>query len=156
MLEKEQKALRQEIAAASHVAIIFDGSTHLGEALAVVVRLVDEKFSVHRLVCLHILEKNLNAAQLAREVVAVVCTEVQISPAKVTAMIRDGAAVNTAAVSTLKELLFPDVLDVKCFAHSLDIVGRKFEGPILDQFSQWWVNLFAHSPAARLAWKARS
>ena len=157
LLEKEQKALRQEIAAASHVAIIFDGSTHLGEALAVVVRLVDEKFSVHqRLVRLHILEKSLNAAQLVREVVAVVCTELQISPAKVTAMIRDGAAVNTAAVSTLKELLFPDVLDVKCFAHSLDVVGRKFELPILNQFSQWWVDLFAHSPAARLAWKART
>ena len=116
---------------------------------------MDEQFSVHqRLVRLHKLEKSLNAAQLAREVVAVVCTELQISPAKVTAMIRDGAAVNAAAVSTFKELLFPDVLDVKCFAHSLDIVGRKFEVPILNQFSQWWVNLFAHSPAARLAWKA--
>ena len=34
-------------------------------------------------------------------------------------MIRDGAAVNGFAAQTVKHLLYPDVLDVKCVSHRL-------------------------------------
>ena len=82
-------------------------------------------------------------------------TELQLSAKTVIAFVRDGAAVNSAAVRSLKELLYPGALDVKCLSHTLDNVGRRFQVPLLDEFSQWWISLFAHSPAVRLEWKQR-
>ena len=70
--------------------------------------------------------------------------------------VRDGAAVNGAALRSVKDLMYPEALDIKCFSHSLDNVGRHFDVPLLDEFSQWWITLFSHSPAARLQLKQRT
>ena len=35
-------------------------------------------------------------------------------------------------------------------------MGKHFEFRVLDTFAQYWVSLFSHSAAARLAWKART
>ena len=50
--------------------------------------------------------------------------------------------------------MYPQVLDIGCFSHALDLAGRKFKTPNLDEFSKHWISLFAHSPKARIAWKA--
>ena len=44
VLEEEKCHIRQEIGT-KDVSVIFDGTCHLGEALAVVLRLVDDDFS---------------------------------------------------------------------------------------------------------------
>ena len=51
---------------------------------------------------------------------------------------------------------FPQLLNVTCFSHTIDNVGKHFEFRVLDTFAQYWVSLFSHSAAARLAWKART
>lgn len=157
LLSKEVDELRKEISGAAHVAVVFDGSSRLGEALAVILRYVDADFRIHqRLVCFHVLAKNLAGLELSRELIAVLSTQFQLSPETVLAVVRDSAAVNGVAVRSMQELLYPNAIDVKCVSHSLDNVGKRFEVPLVDEFAQWWVSLFSHSPAARLAWKQRT
>ena len=67
----------------------------------------------------------------------------------VLAAMRDGAAVNGAA---LRQLLFfyPSIMYVVCFSHTITNVGSQFQFRVLDVFFCHWVNLFAHSFNARL------
>ena len=155
---KEEDELKKEISGAPYVAVIFDGTSRLGEALAVVLRYVDADFKIHqRLVRFHVLAKSLAGLELSRELITVLSTKLQLSSGKVLAVVRDGAAVNGVAVRSMQELLYPQVIDVKCVSHSLDNVGKRFEVPLVDEFAQWWISLFSHSPATRLlAWKQRT
>lgn len=130
--------------AAKHCAVIFDGSTRLGEALVILLRFIDSaNWSVQqRVVRLSVLAKSLTAAELAREILSCLCTTLQLPGNKVIASIRDGAAVNGAAVRLIREVAFPDMLDIVCFSHTLDNVGRHFKTPVLDAFGHSWVSLF--------------
>lgn len=62
---------------------------------------------------------------------------------------RDGAAVNGAALRQLK-FFYADLLDVVCFSHTLDNVGSHFEFQVLDSFTRFWIGFFSHSYNARL------
>ena len=44
-------------------------------------------------------------------------------------------------------------MDVRCFSHTLDIVGNKFKTPLLATFSSYWISLFSHSPRTKMLWK---
>ena len=148
--------MKSELESASHLTVVFDGSMRLGEAFAVVVRYMSSTFTIEqRLIRVHTLQKSLTAKDLAREIITAI-TSYQVPPTKIAATLRDGAAVNAAAVSTLKDLLLPNLVDITCLAHSLDNVGRRFETPLVDEFCQRWVTLFGHSPAARITWKSRT
>ena len=68
---------------------------------------------------------------------------------------KDEASVNQAALQQVR-FFFPQLLDVACFSHTIDNMGKQFEFHVLDTFAQYWVSLFSHSAAARLAWKART
>ena len=65
--------MKAELAHHPPVSVIFDGSPHQGhqgEALAVLVRFVNEEFEiVQRLVRLHVLAKGLSANELARDII---------------------------------------------------------------------------------------
>ena len=68
------------------------------------------------------------------------------------ACMRDEAATNGIAVRTLN-VLYPKMMNVKCFSHTLDRVGEHFEIPVLREIVSMWISLFSHSPKARLYWK---
>ena len=65
------------------------------------------------LVRAHTLQKSLTAKELAREIITA-DTSNQVPPTKITATVRDGADVNTADESTLKDLLLPNLVDITC------------------------------------------
>ena len=66
------------------VPVIFDGSTHQREALAVLVCFVNEEFEiVQRLVRLHVLAESLSANELARDIITILCTGLQIPASKI-------------------------------------------------------------------------
>ena len=50
-------------------------------------------------------------------------------------------------------MVYPNLLDVGCFSHTLDIVGEHFHIPTLSKFTSLWVSLFTHSPKVRILWK---
>ncbi len=155
--EQEKKSVKEELAG-HNVSIIFDGSTRLGEALAVIIRFVDldteqRQFLIkQRLVRLEVLAKSLDARQLARVILVCLGNQLQIMPEQVVAAMHDGASVNTAAMRHV-QVVYPSFIDVVCFSHTVDNVGRHFDLPHLDGFLELWIRLFSHSSAAKIKWR---
>ena len=59
---------------------------------------------------------------------------------------------NEAAMRVVK-IVYPMTVDVRCFSHTLDLVGDKFQTPVLTEFSTAWISLFSHSKAL---WKQQT
>ena len=49
--------------------------------------------------------------------------------------------------------IFPKMLNVVCFSHTLDNVGNHLVIPTLLEFGNVWIRLFRHSYKAKLLWK---
>ncbi len=155
VLARERDRVKTSITDRS-VSVIYDGCTRLGEALVIVLRFLDDQWTIHQvLVRLKVLSKSLNGEGLAGELIHALSTSLQIKQAHVVAAMRDGASVNGAAMRVLKAV-YPRVLDVTCFSHTIDLVGTHFELPTLDRFAHWWIQLFSRSCAAKLRWKERT
>ena len=156
VLSEEKRQLKAEIDGLP-VAVIFDGTSRLGEALAIILRFVDRSsLKIHqRLVRMQLLAKSLTGEEVARELLSVLSTEYGVASSNLLAVMRDRASVNSVAVRTLK-VLYPDLLDIGCFSHTIDHVGDNFDTPVLYDFGTTWVSLFSHSPKARLLWRART
>ena len=150
--DEERDAVRREIFGRP-VSLIFDGTTRLGEAIAIVLRFVDDNFKIcQRLVRLKTVAKAVNAPELCQVINECVTGQYSIDGNLVLASMRDGASVNGAAVRGLS-VLFPNMMDVVCFSHTLNNAGLRFHFPTLDEFGQLWISLFSHSARAKLAWK---
>lgn len=150
ILLQEEKKLLGEINK-KHVSVIFDGTTHVCEAMVIVLRYLDDTWCLQQRVAkLRLLAKSMTGEELARELIVTLSTELAIKSDKVVATMRDRAAVNNVAIQTLK-IVFPKVFDIGCFSHTLDHVGEKFKTPILDSFSKSWLSMFSRSPKTRLA-----
>ena len=54
---------------------------------------------------------------------------------------RDMASINNVAMATL-EVMYPFIVDIGCYSHTLDHVGDRFKTPILTEFIHWWLSLF--------------
>ena len=69
--KEEEEIIKGELAG-HNISVIFDGTTRLGEALAIVVRFVTADWEVNqRLVRLQLLAKSLKGEELAREIIMV-------------------------------------------------------------------------------------
>ncbi len=98
------------------VSLIFDGSTRLGEAVAILVRFVSDTWEIkQRLLKVDVLAKSLNAAQLA-QVINACLIEYTIQGTHILACMRDGASVNQAALDILK-VFCPRMFNIVCFSH---------------------------------------
>ena len=156
VLTNEKETLRTELSVAQACSVIFDGSTRLGEALAIVVRYVDNLWNVQqRLVRLQVLAQSLKANELAQCLIQSLAVDFSICPGALLAAMKDGAAVNGAALQQVK-FYFPQLLDVTCFSHTIDNVGKHFEFRVLDRFAHLWISMFSHSHAVGLAWKTKT
>ena len=77
------------------VSVIFDGTTRLGEALAIVVRFVsdsDDWKIEQRLIRLQLLTKSMTGEEIAREIINTLSVEYGISIDRVLATMRDRAS----------------------------------------------------------------
>ena len=126
MLEEEWRQIKEEIAGLP-VAVIFDVTSRLGEALAIILRFVDRStLMIHqRLVRVQILTKSMAGEEVARERLSVLSTEYGIASSNLLAAMHDHASVNTLAVRTL---------NISCYSHTIDHVGDNFDTPILHEF----------------------
>ena len=151
---KEQQQIKAELEG-KKISIIYDGTTRLGEALVIVVRFTDNFVIKQRLIRFMTLAKSMTGEEIARELISALSVGYGITPDRLVAAMRDRASVNGVATRTLK-VVFPNLLDVGCYSHTIDLVGEKFRTPNLDSFIRLWVSLFSHSPRARLWWKERT
>ena len=122
VLDKEKETLKEELKVAKEASVIFDGTARLGEALAIVVRYIQEDFKpTQRLVRLEVLAKTLKGEELS-----CLAMDYNFGPGAIIGGMRDGASVNAAALRQLK-FFYADLFDVVCFSHTLDNVGSHFE-----------------------------
>ena len=154
--QREIDLVKFEVAANSAFSVIFDGSTRLGEALVIVVRYIDKDWNIQqRLLKLEVLANSMNAEELAQRLIQCLAVEYGIQPNQLLAAMRDGASVNEAGLRQVM-FFFPNILNVICFSHTIDNVGKHFKFSVLDTFSRSWNTMFSLSPAARLLWKTRT
>lgn len=135
-----------------YVSAIFDGTTRLGEAFAIVLRFISDSKIKQRLIKFQILVKTMTGEEIARELISILQVNYDINSNKLVACMHDRASVNGAAMRTIK-VVFPLVADIGCYSHTLDLVGEKFDLPVLDDFVRLWINLFSHSPHVQMEWR---
>ena len=154
ILQEECSRTRSEVQG-KYISIIFDGTTRLGEVLVVVLRYIQD-WEIHQhLVRVDFLQKSLNAEELARQILSLLSVTLGVDSSNLIAVMRDGASVNAAAMRTLK-IMYPDMLDIRCISHTLDLVGDKFKAPNLSLFFTLWISYFAHSSKLKALWKTQT
>ncbi len=90
ILDEERAMIREEIKD-KFVSVIFDGTSRLGEVLAIVLRYVEDYKIKQRLVRLEILTKSMTGEEVARELISVLSVTFGIKSHL--AGMRDGASV---------------------------------------------------------------
>ena len=68
---------------------------------------------------LMLLAKSLSGEGVARQLIVSLTTELGIASNLLISAMRDSASVNNVAIRTLS-IVFPKVLDIGCFSHTLD------------------------------------
>ena len=93
---------------------------------------------------------------MARELLTVLSTELGIGGIHLQAAMHNCASVNGVAMRTLS-IMYPDVMDIGCYSHMLDLVGTKFKFP-LDKFMKYWeaTCIFTHSRKSKLLWREQT
>ena len=95
---QEHTRIKEEISE-QYVSVIFDSTTRLGEAMAVVLRFVDSKWELQqRLVRLQLLAKSMTGEEIAHELVNVLSVQYGISSDFLLSTTRDRASVNNVAL----------------------------------------------------------
>ena len=124
--------------------------------MAIILQFVGESWTLEQqLVQIQLLSKSMTGEEIARELTHVLSANYAIGPDQLIASMRNRAAANGVAMRTLA-VVYPKVLDIGCFSHTIDRVGEHFKTPILSQFSTSWIMLFCHSPKAKLLWKEQT
>lgn len=154
LLKREKQIIREEIQDQA-VSVVFDGTSRLGEALAIVIRFCSGWSIKQKLVRMSMLAKSLSGEEVAREVLTVLSTELGISGDNLVAVMRDRASVNNVAVSNLL-IMYPWIIDIGCFSHTINNAGDKFEVPTLNKFMKHWEQMFKHSYKSRLLWREKT
>ena len=150
IFSQEQARIKEELDG-KDLSVIFDGTTRLGEAMAIVVRFIDLNWLIQqRLIRFQLIAQSMSGEQVARELITALSIQYSISSSSLLAAMRDRASVNDVAIRTIK-VIYPALLDVGCFSHTL--VGGKFSTL---HFMSAWVSLFSHSPKARLLWREQT
>ena len=152
---QEQRRIKAEIQG-QKVSVIFDGTSRIGEAMAIIIRFVNKDWSIqHRLIRLQLLAKSMTGEEVARELVSILQVQYDVDSKSLIAAMHDRASVNNVAMSFVR-VMYPSILDIGCFSHTIDNAGGKFNTPTLNEFLTAWIRLFSLSPKARLIWKDRT
>lgn len=139
------------------MSVIFDGTTRLGEVIAVVVRYCTADFELqYRLIALTTTEKHMAGASLSGLLCRILVQRIGDEAFdRVIAASRDSCATNGVAVRSLKLSAMPQLMDVLCFSHTLHNCAKHMNLQSLNAWLSNWFTLMAHSHGARLLWRKR-
>ena len=121
------------------MSVISDGTSRLGEALAIVIQYITNDCKIEQnIIRLQMLEKSPCGEELARELISVLFLNYSIATNQLFACLRDQSTVNNTAVRTLK-IVYPQLIDIGCFSHTIDHVGEHFVAPNQSEFVSNWI-----------------
>ena len=136
-----------------HGCVIFDGTTRLGEATAVLWRHCPADFYItQRLVALRTTAKHLKGDDLYRLLGSILLRDLDKQTDEVIADSRDSCATNGVAERLLL-MLCPAIAPNKCCSHILVGTGQHIKLPYLGIFMLYLIQLLTHSFAFRIAFK---
>ena len=146
---EEEKQINKVSIQGKWLSDIFDGTSHCGEALAILVRYIDDSWNIQqRLLCIRLLTKSLTGEEVAHNLIQVLSVNYSITSDHLIAAMRNRASVNSVAMKTVK-IVYPKIFDIGCFSHTIDRVGEHFNIPTLTEFVTSWLSLFSHSVKAK-------
>ena len=100
ILQEEIAILKQEIFDRP-VSMIFDNTTHVCEAMVIMLRYVTNDWEIKQKFCrLMLLAKTMTGEEIACQIIMVLSTELGISSPKLVAVMRDWASVNSVPMRT--------------------------------------------------------
>ena len=115
VLRQETTRIKQALCGRP-TSIIFDGTTHVCEALVIVVRYLTDNWVIKQEVCrLMLLTKSLTGEEVARQIISVISTEMDVSSDLVVGAMHDRASVKEVAMRTVK-VIYQNILDIGCLA----------------------------------------
>ena len=145
-LKEEEARLKNEVNG-KHLSVIFDGTSRLGEALVVIVRFIGEEWTLEqRLIRMQMLSKSMTGQEIARELINILSVTYGVHSHLLLASMRDHASVNNLAMQTVN-VVYPQLIDIGCYSHTLNHVGENFQTPTLTDFMHSWIRAFVHSSA---------
>jgi len=137
-----------------HFALIFDGTTRLGEAVNMVTRSITDDFIIRmRLVAFKTTKVHMDGDALFRLIVTTLQRVLGLNLDYCVAYARDSCSTNYNAVNRLMPLSV-NALNMLCFPHTLHNTGKHLQLPVLDEFMTPWLQLVPQPGAAKLRWQA--
>jgi len=96
--------------------------------------------------------KSTTGEEIASQLISTLSVTYGIESSFILAAMRDGASVNGVAMD-VEKIVYPKIMDARCFSHTLDLVGDKFRTPPLASFCSYLISFFAHSLKSKMLWK---
>ena len=93
--------------------------------------------------------------EIARELISVLQVQYGVCSNSLVAAMHDRASTNKVTMRFVS-VMYPGVVDISCFSHTINNAGSCFKTPHLNEFLTYWLRLFSHSPKARILWKNRT
>jgi len=104
--------------------VIFDGTTHCAEALAILVCYIDDSWKIQQqLLCIRLLTKSLAGEEVAHELIQVLSVNYSIPSNYLIAAMRDRVSVNSVVMKTVK-IVYPKYLMLVALAIQLIELGN--------------------------------
>ena len=122
--------------------VIFDGTTRLGEVLAVVILFISDRTIQQCLVCLKFLMNSMSGEELAEELISILSVTRGVESHRLLIVMRDRASINTPATRVIS-VMYPKRLDIGCLSHTLDHVGGNFKFQLSICFSTFGSRSFS-------------
>eukprot|EP00117_Sycon_ciliatum_P043253 scpid97595/ scgid31347/ len=95
-----------------HISIVFGGTTHVCEAMAIIARCIGADFTIYqRLISLKLAAETMTGEQIAHRLLLTLAVTFQIDSPHLVTIMHDRASVNDVAMRTIKPL-YPQVMDV--------------------------------------------
>ena len=76
----------------------------------------------------------MQGEEIAHELMDTLSVRLSISSNRLLAVMRDRASVNGVALRTLK-IIYPNLVDIGCFSHTVNLAGERFKIPLLGEFT---------------------
>lgn len=90
IIHREELVTIQDEIGGKKVSVVFDGTTHVCEALAVILQFVDDQWRIkQRLVRLMLLAKSLTGEEVACQLIVILSTELGVKSDLLVAIMRD-------------------------------------------------------------------
>lgn len=150
-LQMKQKFEIKKLFDEKNVAIIFDGTTRVGEVFGIVCRAVSDDFNpIQKVLRVASYERALTSENVAAVLTETISVDYGWKFSKVVAFMHDSCSVNLAALRCLQPF-YHNACSMRCIAHALSNCGSRLVLSIADSFIESWVAIFSHSCSARSA-----